>query len=285
MTEPLTDPALLEGYETSRRMLLRHDPTYYFATRRLPAELRPATHALYGYVRTADQIVDGPRRAPTAAERRAALDAWEAELERGIASRQPIVRALADAATRHRLPLGELGTYMRSMRIDCAPVRIGSWDELVAYMDGSAGSVGRIMASLLGVPDSHHGDLGRLGLAFQLANFIRDVREDRRLDRVYLPAEDRERFGVTEDDLLAARSTPEVRALLAHEVERARRLFAAARPAIASAPASVRPGVRFATGLYLRMLGRIESVGFDVLGRRAGVRVWHLPGAALEALR
>ena len=140
------DPALLEGYETSRRMLLRHDPTYYFATRRLPAELRPATHALYGYVRTADQIVDGPRRAPTAAERRAALDAWEAELERGIASRQPIVRALADAAGRHRLPLGELGTYMRSMRIDCAPVRIGSWDELVAYMDGSAGSVGRIMA-------------------------------------------------------------------------------------------------------------------------------------------
>ena len=90
---------------------------------------------------------------------------------------------------------------------------------------------------------------------------------------------------MTEDDLLAARSTPEVRALLEHEVERARRLFAAARPAIASAPASVRPGVRFATGLYLRMLGRIESVGFDVLGRRAGVRVWHLPGAALEALR
>ena len=144
------DPALLEGYETSRRMLLRHDPTYYFATRRLPADLRPATHALYGYVRTADQIVDGPRRAPTPAERRAALDAWEAELERGTASRQPIVRALADAAERHRLPLGELGTYMRSMRIDCAPVRIGSWDELVAYMDGSAGSVGRIMAVAAG---------------------------------------------------------------------------------------------------------------------------------------
>jgi phytoene synthase len=267
----------------SRRMLLRHDPTYYFATRRLPAELRPATHALYGYVRTADQIVDGPRRPPTAAERRAALDAWEAELERGVASRQPVVRALADAAARHRLPLGELGTYMRSMRIDCAPVRIGSWDELVTYMDGSAGSVGRIMATLLGISDQEA--LGRLGLAFQLANFIRDVREDRRLDRVYLPAEDRERFGVTDDDLLAPRSTPEVRALLAHEVERARRLFASARPAIASAPASVRPGVRFATGLYLRMLGRIESVGFDVLGRRAGVRVWHLPGAALEALR
>jgi len=281
----LMDPELREGYETSRRMQRRHDPTYYVATRRLPAEIRPATHALYGYVRTADQIVDGPRRPATPADRRAALDAWEAELEAGSASCQPIVRALADAAARHRLPLGELRTYMRSMRIDCAPVRIASWDELVAYMDGSAGSVGRIMAALLGVPARHHSALGRLGLAFQLANFIRDVREDRRLDRVYLPAEDRKRFGVSEDDLAAGRASPELRALVAHEVERARGLFAAARPAIASAPASVRPGVRFATGLYGRMLDRVESNRFDVLGRRAGVRVWHIPGAAVEALR
>ena len=88
-------------------------------------------------------------------------------------------------------------------------------------------------------------------LAFQLANFIRDVREDRRLDRVYLPAEDRERFGVSEDDLAAEHASPEVRALVAHEVERARapvRGRAARRSP--SAPASVRPGVKFATGLY-----------------------------------
>jgi phytoene synthase len=279
------DSALMQGYETSRRMQRRHDPTYYFATRRLPAEIRPATHALYGYVRTADQIVDGPRRPATPDGRRAALDAWEAELDAGEESCQPIVRALADAAARHRLPLGELRTYMRSMRIDCAPVRIASWDELLAYMDGSAGSVGRIMAALLGVPARHHSDLGRLGLAFQLANFIRDVREDRRLDRVYLPAEDRERFGVSEDDLAADRASAEVRALIAHEVERARSLFASARPAIASAPASVRPGVKFATGLYSRMLNRVEATGFDVLGRGTGVRLWHIPGAAREAIR
>ena len=279
------DHALREGYETSRRMQRRHDPTYYFATRRLPAELRPATHALYGYVRTADQIVDGPRRPATPDGRRAALDAWEAELEAGDASREPIVRALTDAAARHRLPLGELRTYMRSMRIDCAPVRISSWEELVAYMDGSAGSVGRIMAALLGVPARHHSDLGRLGLAFQLANFIRDVREDRRLDRVYLPAEDRERFGVSEDDLVAEHASPELRALVAHEVARTRALFAGAKPAIASAPASVRPGVKFATGLYWRMLERVEATDFDVLGARTGVRVWHIPGAALEAIR
>src|SRR3954469_18844564 len=204
----MVDPALRQGYETSRRMQRRHDPTYYFATRRLPAELRPPTHALYGYVRTADQIVDGPRRAATPDGRRAALDAWEAELDAGAASGQPIVRALTDAAARHRLPLGELRTYMRSMRIDCAPVRIGSWDELVAYMDGSAGSVGRIMAALLGVPARHVGDLGRLGLAFQLAHFIRDVGQDAGLDRVSLPESDGPRFGVSEAALSASRAGP-----------------------------------------------------------------------------
>src|SRR5215212_2620763 len=219
MTALPPDPALDSSYETCRRMHRRHDPTYYVATRRLPADIRPATHALYGYVRTADEIVDGPRRAASAEARRAALDAWEGELQRGLAagrSAHPVVGALVDAGLRHRLPLGELRTYMRSMRIDCAPVRIESWPELEAYMDGSAGSVGRIMAPLLGVPAQHHAGFGRLGRAFQLANFIRDVREDTSLDRIYLPAEQRGRFGVREEHLRGTHASAELRALLAH---------------------------------------------------------------------
>jgi phytoene synthase len=282
------DPSLDLSYETCRRMQRRHDPTYYWATRRLPAEIRPATHALYGYVRTADEIVDGPYRPASTEARRAALDAWERELERGLAagrSPHPVVGALVDAGLRHRLPLGELGIYMRSMRIDCAPVRIETWPELEAYMDGSAGSVGRIMAPLLGVPAQHHGGFGRLGQAFQLANFIRDVREDTALDRVYLPAEDRARFGVGESDLHGEQASPELRALLALEVRRARAMFAEAEPAMAAAPGSVRSGIRFAVAVYLRVLDRVERIDFDVLGRRTGIRPWQLPGAALGALR
>ena len=279
---------LASSYETCRRLHRRHDPTYYWATRRLPAEIRPATHALYGYVRTADEIVDGPGRPPSAEARRAALDAWERALETGLrngGSEHPVVGALVDAGRRHRLPLGELGTYMRSMRIDCAPVRIRTWPELEAYMDGSAGSVGRIMAPLLGVPERHHAGYGRLGQAFQYANFIRDVREDVGLDRIYLPLEDRDHYGVAEGDLKRASASPELRALLAHEVRRARSLFDEAEPAVAAAPASVRSGVRLAVGIYLRVLDRVERVDFDVLGRRTGIRVWQLPGAALGALR
>jgi phytoene synthase len=288
MTGTRMDPVIDQSYETCRRMHRRHDPTYYWAARRLPAEVRPATHALYGYVRTADDIVDGPRRAASPEARRAALDAWERELERGLASGRsphPVVAALVDAGLRHRLPLGELGTYMRSMRIDCAPVRIATWPELERYMDGSTGSVGRIMAALLGAPLRHHAGYARLGLAFQLVNFIRDVREDVALDRVYLPAEDRLRFGVDEADLRRPRASAELRALIAFEARRARELFAEAEPAIAASPASVRPAARLAIGVYLAVLERLERLDFDVLGRRTGVRPWQLPRAVAGALR
>jgi 15-cis-phytoene synthase len=249
--------------------------------------VRPATHALYGYVRTADQIVDGPRRPPTPAARRAALDAWEDELHRGLAGNgaaHPVVGALVDAGERHDLPLDELGPYMRSMRVDCGPVRISTWDELDVYMDGSAGSVGRIMAPLLGVPDRYHADFGHLGQAFQLANFIRDVREDWAMDRIYMPADDCERLGVAEEDFGRRRATPALRALIAQQVARARALFAAAEPAVAAAPASVRSGVRLACAAYGRVLDRAEAAGGDVLGRGVGLRARDLP-SVLAAVR
>jgi phytoene synthase len=267
MTLPV-EPALRAHYEACRRIHRRHDPTYYWATRRLPAELRPATHALYAYVRTADELVDGPSRPADPAARRAALDAWERELD---APRHPAAIALVDAGGRHGLPLEELHAYMASMRLDCDRVRIGSWEELDAYSDGSAGTVGRIMAVLLGVPERRRADFGRLGQAFQLTNFLRDVREDRALDRLYLPAGD-------PDDGAA------LRAAVAEGVSRARALFAAAAPAVAEAPARVRPGVRIACAVYGRVLDRIEAADFDVLGRRAAAPPWTVAGAALRAL-
>jgi 15-cis-phytoene synthase len=267
------DPAVRSAYEECRRLQRRHDPTYYWATQRLPASVRPATHALYGYVRTADEIVDGPRRPPTPDARRAALDAWEAELHDGLrdgGSPHPVVGALVDAANRHALPLDELGPYMRSMRVDCGAVRIGDWEELQTYMDGSAGSVGRIMAALLGLPERHRAGFGPLGQAFQLTNFVRDVGEDAALDRVYLPGADDPR---------------QVRAVVAEHVTRARALFAAAEPAVLAAPASVRSGIRLACAAYLRILDRAEAAGFDVLARGVGLRPWHLPGVLLGAAR
>ena len=278
---------LRTAYAVCRRMQRRHDPTYYWATRRLPREVRPAVHALYGFVRSADEIVDGPGRPADPVDRRAALDALELELDRGLrsgGSAEPVIAALVDAGRRHDLPLGELRVYMRSMRVDCAPVRIETRAELDRYMRGSAGAVGLIMAPLLGVPAESHESFARLGTAFQLTNFVRDVREDYALDRLYLPREELERFGAREEEIATGRATGAFRAALASEVARARRLFADTAPAVAAAPARIRPGMRLARSVYMHTLGRIEAIGFDVLGRRPALPPWEVGLAAMRSL-
>jgi 15-cis-phytoene synthase len=260
-------------------MQLRHDPTFFWATMRLPRQVRPAVHALYGYVRGADELVDGPSAPVSPAARRAALDAWERELadgRRSGRSAHPVVAALVDAGRRHELPLDELGVYMDSMRVDCGPVRLGSREELDRYMNGSAAAVGRLMAPLLSCDAPE--DVARLGVAFQLTNFIRDVREDWELDRVYLP-------GLSEDDLASGRAGEAVRAQVAAEVGRARALFAAAERVPDRCDRAVRPGMRLALSVYERVLDRVEAVGFDVLGRRASLQPWEVAAAAMGGLR
>jgi 15-cis-phytoene synthase len=283
------DPILRQSYRHCRRIHRRHDPTYYWATRRLPAEVRPAVHAVYAFVRLMDELVDGPRRPPDPTARRAALDRWEVMLGdalRGAGGHaHPVVAALADAGSRHRLPLGELRHYFDSMRKDAEPVRMQTWDELERYMQGSAGSVGRILAALLGVPAERRHEFASLALAFQLTNFVRDVREDWDLDRVYLPAEDLERFGVSVEQIERREHTPGVRRLVALEVERARSLFrASARAADLVAP-DVRRGMNLARSVYLGVLDRTERLDFDVLRRRPCLPPWELAGAVAGALR
>ncbi len=162
------DPSLADCYESCRKLHRRRDPTYYWATRRLPADVRPAVHALYAFVREVDDVVDAPDRTRAAAERRTAVGLWEERLRRGRAGGppgHPVVAALADAGRRHDLPLGELDLYFDSMRVDCAPVRVQTWDELERYMLGSAGSVGNILGALLGAPEGERRSFERLALA------------------------------------------------------------------------------------------------------------------------
>ncbi|MGZ6707391.1 MAG: phytoene/squalene synthase family protein [Solirubrobacteraceae bacterium] len=268
---------LMESYRTCARLQRRHDPTYWCATALLPRDVRPAVHALYGFVRGADEIVDGPRRLPAGAARRAALDAWHGELARGLAagrSEHPVVAALVDAGPRHGLPLHLLDRYMDSMRIDCdEPVRLVDRAQLDRYMEGSAATVGRIMAALLGAPEPE--DVARLGVAFQLTNFIRDVPVDFGLGRIYLP-------GLPEDDLRAATASDPVRERVAQEVARARALFADTAGVAAGLAPRMRHGVAVARRVYVRVLDRVERNGYDVLGERVRLRPWVAAGAALR---
>ena len=250
-------------------MQRRHDPTFYCATRRLPPHARPSVHALYGFVRGADEIVDGHDRAAGPEDKRAALDAWQAQLEHGLAAGHtdhPVLAALVDAGTRHALPLEQLSVYMDSMRVDCGPVRIGDDAELDRYTNGSAATVGRIMAPILGAPaDAER--FAALGVAFQLTNFVRDVREDLEMDRQYLP-------GWEHDPCVA----------VARQVGRARELFATTASLHEEMPAAVRGGMRLARAIYERVLDRVESRDFDVLRRGGALPPWQIAAAAGGAL-
>jgi phytoene synthase len=279
-------PVQVAAYAQCRRMLRRHDPSYYLAVSRLPPERRSAVHALYGFVRGADEIVDGAGRALDPEQRRAELDRWEDELERGLAtgrSAHGVIAALVHAAAAHDLPLGELRTYMASMRMDCGRVRIQTRAELDRYMNGSGASVGRIMAAILGARGEAE-RLARLGVAFQLTNFLRDVRQDHELDRIYLPADERARLGVRDEDLAREAATPALRELVAGEVRRARELFVETAPALSEAIPSCARGIRLAHGIYIAVLDRIERNGFDVLGRATRPRTLAMARAAMRAL-
>lgn len=275
------------AYARCRRLLRRHDPTFFVAVSLLPARMRPAVHALYGFVRGADEIVDGPGRACDPAERRARLDAWARELERGLAagsSEHPVLGALVDAAGRHELPLGELRAYVESMRLDCGPVRIQTRAELDRYMDGSGGSVGRVMAPILGAREA--GDaFARLGVAFQLTNFLRDLRQDYGLDRIYLPNETLREHGLAPADLGRTSAPPALRAIVAEEVGRARALFADTASTTGVAESCARAGIRLARAVYLAVLDRIEAVGHDVLGTSTRPRPHQVGRAALAEAR
>ena len=285
---PRVEESRPEAYALCRRIHRRRDPTYYWATRRLPADVRPAVHALYAYVRIADDIVDAPAAAAPPEQRRRSLDAWQEALGSaldGAPPAHPVVAALVDAGDRHDLPLDGLESYMRSMRRDCGPVRVATWDELEEYMEGSAGSVGRIMAPLLGAPGSSGAAFARLGRGFQLANFLRDVPEDHALDRIYIPREDLDRFGTGEADIASRRPTPAFRALVAFELTRARSLLGSADEACRAVAPRVRPGMRLAASVYGAMLDRIESAGGDVLLRRPRPAPWHVGRAVWSRRR
>jgi phytoene synthase len=267
-----SDDPLRESYRTCRRLQRRHDPTYWCATRCLPPDVRPAVHALYGFVRGADEIVDGAgRRLPAGPARRAALDGWHSELSRGLASGRsdhPVIAALVDAGRRHGLPLHLLDRYMASMGVDCdEPVRIATETDLDRYMDGSAATVGRIMAPLLGAPYTLHEEIARLGVAFQLTNFVRDVAVDWELDRVYLP-------GLPEDALRTRTATRAARERVARHVARARDLFAETAPVADALAPRMRAGIRLARGVYAGVLDHVERNDYDVIGARVALMPW-----------
>jgi phytoene synthase len=265
------DRRLAASYRRCRRLHRAHGKTYFLATLLLPPRKWRHVHALYGFARYADEIVDALDG--TGCEERAArLEDLAARFLAGDLT-DPVLPALLDTIERFDLDRTDFDKFLRSMAQDLSVSRYPTYADLLGYMEGSAAVIGTMMLPVLGSPDpvAAREPARQLGLAFQLTNFIRDVTEDLGRDRVYLPQEDLHRFGVTEDDLRRGVTTPAVRELIAHEVGRARRHYALAVPGIARLAPAAQPCVRAAYRMYGGILDEIVAAGYDVLGRRATV--------------
>jgi phytoene synthase len=295
MTHPRPPAAALDTAYASCRDLHRiHGRSYYLATRLLPAWKRRHVHALYGFTRYTDDIVDAagdPAAPPQGAERARRLGQWAGRFYAAVggaasgaqAPADPILHAVRHTIATFGLPLADFDAFFASMRMDTHVRDYADYDALLEYMQGSAAVIGTMMVPILLAPDegprllpaaavtAAREPARQLGLAFQLTNFIRDVAEDLGRDRVYLPAADLERFGVDRDDLAAPTASPAVRRLVAFEIERARAHYRNARPGLAMLPARSRRGIRLAYAVYGGILDRIEQAGCDVLAGRAVV--------------
>jgi len=271
----IRDPALRESYERCRRLNAQHGKTYYLATLLLPPAKRPYVHALYGFARYADEIVDDLASTWTQQRKADHLRRWgEAflvDVRRGR-SDDPVGRAVVDTVLRWQIPVEYFEAFLHSMAMDLTVTEYATYADLHEYVYGSAAVIGLQMVPVLEpLSPAAYPPAQDLGIAFQLANFVRDVGEDLDRGRVYLPMEDLDRFGLTRADLERRVVDERVRDLLRFQIARVRRLEQAARPGIGLLHPTSRPCIEAARVLYCGIVDEVERIDFQVFTRRATV--------------
>ena len=252
------------AYDACRRVNARTGRTFYLATLLLPKPKRRYVHALYAFARCADEIVD----APGVPDRAARLAEWS----RTRGGDSPVGVAFRDTVARWGVADADVEAFLASMAMDLTVTSYDTWDDLATYVHGSAAVIGRWTVPLLEpLDDTAYAYAADLGVGFQLANFVRDVGEDLRRGRVYLPREDLDAFGVTRRQLADGVVDGRVRRLLAFEIARAREVLRAAEPGIRLLHPSSRDCVRTALVLYGGILDAVERADYRVLDRRVSV--------------
>ena len=246
----------------------RSGSSFHYSFRLLPPERRTAITALYAFCREVDDVVDEVTDINIA---RAKLAWWRTEIDAVFGGRpqHPVALALQAVVRRHRLARAHLQTVIDGMQMDLEKMRYVDFPELETYCHCVAGVVGLMSAEIFGYEDPATRDYARdLGIAFQLTNIVRDVGEDARRGRIYLPQEDLERFHIPPSDVLRARSSPAFVELLRFEVERARDWYGRA---LGKLPArdrrAQRAGLAMAA-IYRALLDEIARDGYRVLDRR-----------------
>ena len=269
----ITDPDLRASYAECKRLNALHGKTYFLATLLLPKAKRPFVHALYGFARYADEIVDDLASELSVEEKAQALSTWGntvlADLKKGT-SVDHVGRALIDTVKSFDIPHEHFEAFLHSMTMDLTVQEYETYEDLLEYVYGSAAVIGLEMVPILGpLHNDAYEAAKKLGIAFQLANFIRDVDEDLDRGRVYLPIKELAQFGVTREMLEERVLTPEIIEALKFQIARVRQLQAEAAPGIAMLEATSRPCIQAASVLYCGIVDEVEKIGYDIFNQRA----------------
>jgi 15-cis-phytoene synthase len=269
-----------EAYRTCERLTRETAANFYYGIRLLPPGKRRAMSAVYAYARRVDDIGDGNLPAD---RKLAELRAMRTSLGEGDPD-DAVMVALKDARARFPLPEKAFTDLLDGVEMDVTGARFETFDELVVYCRAVAGSIGRLCLGIFGASDMNRAMplADDLGVAMQITNVLRDVREDYERGRVYLPAEDLRRFGCAED--LEA-STPEAcAALIRFEAGRGREWFERGLGLLPLIDARSRACVRAMTGIYRRILSQIERDPQQIMSRRVSLPAWEKAWIAARSL-
>jgi phytoene synthase len=289
----ITDLELRKSYQECKRLNSEHGKTYFLATLLLPKEKRPHVHALYGFARFADEIVDDLGSTLSPQQKADALRQWGdgvlRDLNRG-ASADHIGKALVNTVNTFQIPISYFEAFLHSMAMDLTVTSYERYEDLLEYVYGSAAVIGLQMVHVLGLANSANSSekkkealvaAEKLGIAFQLANFIRDVGEDLDRGRVYLPLRELHEYHVSRAMLEERKVTEEIRSALKFQISRVRQLQSEAETGIELLEPSVRPCIQAASELYCGIVDEVEKIDFEVFSRRAKTSTFRRISVAL----
>ncbi len=255
-----------ESYNWCRAVAKSRARNFYYSFILLPEDRRNAMCAMYAFMRYCDDLSDEPGAS------RSAIEKWRVALHSALAGNpgpEPLWPAFLDTVTRYKIPHEYFDEMIEGVASDLEPRTIATFDELYQYCYRVASVVGLTTIHIFGFHSPEALPLAeKCGIAFQLTNILRDVREDAELGRIYLPAEDLERFGVSPDDLRLARRTESFGRLMDFEIDRARRYYRESAGLLDLVDRESRASLWALIAIYSSLLEHVAEAHYDVLSRR-----------------
>lgn len=271
--EQSVDPAFLaSGLRKCKEITQRYGTSYFFATQFFPREARDGIYGIYAFARIPDEIVDDPNKGDKAATL-AKLDEWRAGWRAAMQagrSDDDVMNAIVYTFHKFKIPIEDGEAFLKSMFLDEEKTQYETYADLEDYMYGSAAVIGLMVTRIVGYSTDAAFDYAKkLGYAFQVTNFLRDIREDyEELSRVYMPQDELQRYGITNDDIAGRLYDERFVEFMKFQIERNREIYREALPGIPMLAWRGRLAVRVAYVLYKAILAEIERVNYNVyLGR------------------